>query len=166
MYKDKDRQREANKKAAQRYRDQKVVVMEHIKDMKAKGVTKGVTVSGSGAFVTPKLEAPKVTAFTKTKFGPKRGKDIKCFEDLPPDVQQTIKRISNSNEEFQRRTQIAIHYQHMTGRYEPISDQDFTRALAQAGPGHVRVSKPGDEDYEPQCETSRKFIEGGGLKSR
>ena len=31
--------------------------------------------------------------------------------------------------------------------------------------GNVRVSKPGDADYEPQCEMSRRFIEGGGLKT-
>ena len=134
-YKDKDKQREANRRIQAKRR--------------AKGVTKGVTsqgvtVSDSGTCVTPK-----------------RGKDIKCFKDLPPDVQATIRRVSQSNEEFQRRTAIAIHYQHMTGRYEPNSDQDFTRLMAQAGPGHVRVSKPGDEDYEPQCETSRRFIEGG-----
>lgn len=49
---------------------------------------------------------------------PKRGLDIKCFEDLPPDVQETIRSISQSNEEFQRRTQIAITYQHtFPGRY-------------------------------------------------
>jgi hypothetical protein len=26
--------------------------------------------------------------------------------------------------------------------------------------GNIRVSKPGDADYEPQCETTRAFIEG------
>lgn len=43
----------------------------------------------------------------------KRGLDIKCFADLPPDVQATINRLSESNEEKRRRTQIAIHYQHV-----------------------------------------------------
>lgn len=43
----------------------------------------------------------------------KRGFDIKCFEDLPPDVQATIRRLSESNEEFQKRTGIAIAYQHL-----------------------------------------------------
>ncbi len=41
--------------------------------------------------------------------------------------------------------------------------------------GNIRVSKPGDSDYEPQCETTRAFIEdcrelstieGGGLIKR
>lgn len=43
----------------------------------------------------------------------KRGKDIKCFEDLPPDVQAAINRISESNEEKQKRTAAAIKYQHL-----------------------------------------------------
>ena len=51
---------------------------------------------------------------------PKRGKDIKCFEDLHPEIQATIRAVSESNEEFKRRTAIAIHYQHMfPERYEP-----------------------------------------------
>ena len=44
---------------------------------------------------------------------PKCGKDIKCFEDLPPDVQQTIEILSDNEEEKKRRTGIAIHYQHI-----------------------------------------------------
>ena len=40
-----------------------------------------------------------------------------------------------------------------------VSDQDFTRLMATAGHGHVRVSQPGDIDYEPQCETTKAFIE-------
>lgn len=44
---------------------------------------------------------------------PKRGKDIKVFEDLPPDVQATINRLSESNEEKAKRTQVAIKYQHL-----------------------------------------------------
>ena len=43
--------------------------------------------------------------------------------------------------------------------YPRVTDQDFTKLMAQAGPGHVRVSKPGDEDYEPQCETTRAFVD-------
>lgn len=52
---------------------------------------------------------PKTTRFPAHK----RGQDIKCFEDLPLDVQQTIRRTSDSNEEFQKRTAAAIHYQHL-----------------------------------------------------
>ena len=43
---------------------------------------------------------------------PKRGKDIKTFADLPPDVQATINKLSQSNEEKQKRTKAAIHWQH------------------------------------------------------
>lgn len=45
-------------------------------------------------------------------------------------------------------------------QYPRVSDQEFTRLMAQAKPGNVRVSKPGDADYEPQCETTRAFVEG------
>jgi hypothetical protein len=46
--------------------------------------------------------------------------------------------------------------------YPRVSDQDFTRRLATLPPGSptVRVSKPGDADYEPQCETTKAFING------
>lgn len=48
----------------------------------------------------------------------KRGKDIKCFEDLPPDVQQTIDSLSVVDGKIDQtikvnRTAIAIHYQHL-----------------------------------------------------
>jgi len=81
MYKDKDRQREANRKAKQRQRAKE-------------GMTQADNVIPEDVI-------------------PKRGKDIKCFEDLPVDVQATIRSLSDTNEEFQRRTQIAIQYQHM-----------------------------------------------------
>lgn len=45
-------------------------------------------------------------------------------------------------------------------RYPRVSDQDFTKLMAQAKLGHVRVSKPGDADYVPQCETTRAFVDG------
>jgi len=55
-----------------------------------------------------------------------RGKDIKCFADLPPDVQGTINRMSTNDgkvneQEQHRRTAIAIHYQHVfPDRYHSI----------------------------------------------
>lgn len=48
----------------------------------------------------------------KLSHGLKRGKGIKCFADLPPDVQATIDKLSESNEEKHKRTQIAVQYQH------------------------------------------------------
>ena len=60
----------------------------------------------------PQCETTKAFIEDRPKVEPKRGLEVKVFEDLPPDVQQTIKRISDTNEEFQRRTVIAIAYQH------------------------------------------------------
>ena len=44
----------------------------------------------------------------------KRGKDIKCFADLPPDVQENINRTSDSEQERKLRPACAIHYQNMS----------------------------------------------------
>ena len=49
----------------------------------------------------------------------KRGKDIKVFADLPPDVQSTIETMSKDDAgktdqaAKARRTAAAIHYQHL-----------------------------------------------------
>ena len=86
MYKDKKRQREANRKAQAKF--------------KAKGIIEqGITNQTKANQVIPNI---------------RRGKDIKCFADLPLDVQQNINRISESNEEKQKRTAIVINYQHVT----------------------------------------------------
>ncbi len=149
MYKDKDKQREANRTASQRRRD------------KQKGMTlEGMTIQDEFPHVIPEDILDNCRKRLK-----KRGKDIKCFLDLPADVQQTIYRLCpcvvEDHEERCRRTAIAINYQHLfPDSYEPGSSADFTKLMAQAGPGHVRVSKPGDADYVPQCETTRAFVEG------
>ena len=49
---------------------------------------------------------------------PKRGKDIKCFADLPPDVQHTIDSLSIVDSKIcptvkANRTAIAVNYQHL-----------------------------------------------------
>jgi hypothetical protein len=71
MYKDKEKQREANRKAQVKF--------------KAKGITNrppsGIT---EQEFIE---EAAKVF---DVPTGLKRGKDIKCFADLPPDVQRAV----------------------------------------------------------------------------
>lgn len=46
------------------------------------------------------------------------------------------------------------------GRHKIVSDAEFTKLMAKAGHGHIRVSKPGDPDYFPQCETTKAFVEG------
>ena len=72
----------------------------------------------------------------------KRGKDIKCFADLPPDVQATINRVSESNEEKAKRTAAAIKYQRLfPDNYEP-------KDVVCSG---VVTSKPGDADYNGVC---------------
>jgi len=88
-YKDKDKQREANRIAQAKF--------------KAKGLTgQGITEMGIIGRVLPA----------------KRGKDIKCFEDLPPDVQQSIER--EPEDQRPRRTAGAIYYQHLfPNRYYP-----------------------------------------------
>ncbi|MCJ7482644.1 MAG: hypothetical protein MUO31_06735 [Thermodesulfovibrionales bacterium] len=48
----------------------------------------------------------------KALHGKRRGKDIKCFADLPYDVRATIDRLSADEQEHNRRTGIAISYQH------------------------------------------------------
>ena len=103
MYKDKDRQKEANRIAAKKYRDSMT--------------GKGMTIAPS---ITPKSDIPVI---------PKRGLDIKCFEDLPLDVQQSIHR--EPEDQWPRRTAAAIHYQQLFPyRYHPNSD---TEALPRTG---------------------------------
>ena len=91
MYKDKARQREANRMASQRRRD--------------KGMTQGMTKEG----MTPQ----GMTCVGKP-----------C--------------------------------------YPRVSDQEFTKLLSKAGPGFGPVSKPGDEDYVPRCETTRTYMKDVG----
>ena len=113
MYKDKDKQREANRVAQARF--------------KAKGITEGITNQGI-TLTSPvipeqpllhKAVAPKKYALhIIPKPTPRRGKDITNFEHLPPDVQGTIIRLTTNQDgtvdEQARtnRTAIAIDYQH------------------------------------------------------
>ena len=122
MYKDKDKQREAQRNWVRQKRANK------------QGSTQGST---------------------------KRGLDIKTFEDLPLDVQDTINRLSITDgkvdeAEKARRTAAAIHYQHLFP--DSYNDTSIAGLLAQAELGCVRVSKPGDADYKPMCQTSRTFM--------
>ena len=106
MYKDPDKQREANRERQRRYKaKQKALLSEGVTDE-------------SITFVTP--EGKSVT-FIEGEDDPnesKRGKDIKCFEDLPPDVQQTIDMMSMIDGKIDQtikvnRTAIAVNYQHL-----------------------------------------------------
>lgn len=159
MYKDKDKQREANRQASQRRRD------------KRKGMTKqGVTTEGMTQGVTSYIGCVPETKDTGVTFRPdcvtcehmvdggndraacdiggcnkpKRGKDIKCFEDLHPDIQRTIIGLSIDDMgkvdegEKQRRTAIAIHYQHLyPDRYTPTGYAGTNPNLGSLGTARI-----------------------------
>lgn len=122
MYKDKDKQRDANRKAQAKF--------------KAKGITEGITDR-----VLPQFED---IIGLHLKGVPKRGKDIKCFVDLPPDVQQTISRMSLVNgkiDQFDKakRTTAAIKYQHLFPEsFEPNHFIDVS---------NIVTGKPGDQAH-------------------
>ena len=104
MYKDKDRQREANRKAQAKF--------------KAKGITEGITNQGITLPEKTDLGNTLTTTQAVGVSNAKRGKDIKVFEDLPPDVQQTIDKMSVVDGKIDQtikvnRTAIAVHYQHL-----------------------------------------------------
>ena len=143
-YKDKDKQREANRIAAKKYRD----------SMTDKGMTvKTDVIPKSDIPVIPNATvAEGVTSPFRDDTGKepidfyKRGKDITCFADLPPDVQAAINKMSvvdgKLNEaEKHKRTAAAITYQHLfPDRYEP-----------QAGLDAIVTGLPGDPDYDGVC---------------
>ena len=106
MYKDPDKQREANRERQRRYKARQ-------KALPKQGVTsEGVTIK------LPEHSPNEVAVFERDMLTAKRGKDIKCFEDLPPDVQQTIDSMSivdgrTDNTIKANRTAIAVQYQHL-----------------------------------------------------
>ena len=116
MYKDKDRQREANRERQRRHRSR----CDLIRGYRPKGVTntgcdsQGVTESERDKAI----EFMSKTAGKAERAESKRGKDIKVFEDLPPDVRATINRLSTIDGKIDQiikanRTAIAVHYQHL-----------------------------------------------------
>ena len=126
MYKDKDKQREANRKA------------------QAKFKAKGITNEGITEKVLPQFED---IIGLHLKGVLKRGKAIKCFADLHPGIQQTIDRLSMVDGKIDqtikaKRTAAAIKYQHLfPDRYEP-------QGAVCTG---MVTGKPGDADYNGVC---------------
>ena len=146
MYKDKDKQREANRKAQAKFKakskgiteqgvtEQGITEQEFIKeaakifDVPERTAQGNIRVSKPGdidyepqGVTTQDGYYQKVNQVAKS---PKRGKDIKCFADLPPDVQTTIDRMSINKDGTinqtvkAKRTTAAIKYQHLyPGRY-------------------------------------------------
>lgn len=148
MYKDPDKQREADRERQRRYRANRGLKAYSKGVTNSKRDNKGVTNQGSPIMdelkaerirmqkCEDKLDLLKALAMKdiggKPKRGyigavhevpgltvikPKRGKDIKTFEDLPPDVQDTIDRMSVVEGRIDQiikanRTAIAVNYQH------------------------------------------------------
>ena len=100
MYKDKDRQREANRQAKARQR------------------AKGMTATADNVIPQVIPERTEEVIWESEPGASKKINEIingkpKTFADLPPDVQATIRSLSHSNEEMKRRTAIALAYQQM-----------------------------------------------------
>lgn len=140
MYKNKDKQREANRQAQARF--------------KAKGITKGITEQGITKPNNIDLKLCKcgwpgtIDDSDVNQPSTKRGHDIKCFEDLPPDVQQTIDRMSIVDGKIDQtikanRTAIAVNYQH-------LFPDSYGLGMCPVCTGVV-VGKPGDADYNGIC---------------
>lgn len=163
-YKDKNKQREANRRASKRYRrgpgrvgclQDKTKGMTNegmmppdldirpgydeakqgITDRPPSGITQGVT-------VIPDLDIRAGFDEAKIQGSTKRGKDIKCFADLPPDVQITIQMVSDTDEELEKRTAAAIRYQHL------FPNRYHSTTTVCSG---VVTGKPGDADYNGVC---------------
>jgi hypothetical protein len=121
-YKDKDRQREANAERQRRYKaKQKALLNEGVTGVIPKGVTEMIQdVAANGGEYSFKTVKGEVQDVHHTQH--KRGKDIKCFADLPPDVQQTIDSLSIVEGKIDKtikanRTTIAIGFQRQFGNY-------------------------------------------------
>ena len=108
MYKDKAKQREANRQASRRARIKhrvKTDLTPLAQGMTNEGMTlQGMTHIEDRPKVKPESKCgkehsmecdPKILAeFREGKTSAKRGKDIKCFEDLPPKAQECINKMS------------------------------------------------------------------------
>ena len=135
MYKDKDKQREANRRAQAKFKAKGItegITNQGITDTKDEGITEtvdrltgGLSLEDARKIMMEREgmtseQLDKATDDLTKRSKPKRGKDIKRFADLSPDVQDTINRLSDNEQEHKRRTAIAIDYQHKhPDRYYP-----------------------------------------------
>jgi hypothetical protein len=124
VYKNKDKQREANAERQRRYRDKHKPKPEITPFVTDQDFTKLMAQAGPGHVdYEPQCETTKAFIEDRPKAEPKRGLEVKAFDDLPPDVQQTIDIMSIVEGKIDQtikanRTAIAIHYQHIfPGRY-------------------------------------------------
>ena len=163
-YKDPDKQREANKEASQRMRDKKGmtddcakagivipnVIPKIIPERTAQGNIR-VSKPGDDDYV-PQCETTRafIEGRDKRPETGKRGKDIKVFADLPPDVQEVIHKLSTIAGKIDQRvkanrTAIAINYQHLFPESYEQGQMEITRAEAAAAQA-LR-----DADYYGAC---------------
>ncbi len=136
MYKDKEKQKEAGRERQRRYKAKQKALL-----------NQGVTGKALPSVTLIPRSLANVANEVATAL-PKRGKDIKCFEDLHPSIQAIINGTSKDidgnidQHEHSRRTAIAINYQHLfPNRYAPLT------AICTG----VVNSKPGDADYDGVC---------------
>lgn len=135
VYKDKDKQREANREAQVRFKAKQSLVergiTEKVLPLEPKSVSVipkpdrtvqgNIRVSKPGdADYVPQCETTKAFIEDRPKRmeTAKRGKDIKCFVDLPLDVQLIINEMSLVDGKIDKtikanRTAIAVNYQHI-----------------------------------------------------
>ncbi len=134
MYKDPEKQREANKQASQRRRDkgmtkQGMTVIDERSNEPSNVIPEGVTfrpacvtckdmVDNNGVATCDIGGCDKPIPKDRLEAKPKRGKDIKCFDDLPVDVKLIINRLSMVDGKIDKtikanRTAIAVNYQHL-----------------------------------------------------
>ena len=144
MYKDKNKQREANREAMRRNRAKGASVIPC--DTRVKVIPEDTP---NVILCETEAEAGEISD-SRIKPNPKRGKDIKCFADLPPDVQRTIDKMSTTDgtldkDEKAKRTAAAIKYQHVFPHRFESSHDDGVYPYP-----HV-TGKPGDADYNGIC---------------
>ena len=124
MYKDKDKQRGANAERQRRYKaKQKALLNQGVTDkaLSCDGLkledARNIMMEREG-MTSEQLD--QATERLIKRPSTKRSKDIKCFEDLPLDVQATINQMCRIDDNKidatakANRTAIAIRYQHMT----------------------------------------------------
>ena len=159
MYKDKDKQREAQrdwvrqKRAVKGSTEQGSTVTKadsHV-DASDIGIVKALHASVIPCDARLKVipENTPVVILCETdstdEYKPKRGKDIKTFKDLPPDVQQTIDEMSVVDGKIDQtikvnRTAIAVNYQRLfPGRYYPVSTYHYPQDAAVTGKPGVQI---------------------------
>lgn len=161
MYKDKEKQREANRKAQAKFKAKQGITNKPPSGITSQGITDKALPLCPYCLKRPILSDNAIACeecSQMTLVNPKRGKDIKCFADLPLDVQQTIDHICIERarvglpDDRASRISRAVDYQRL---YPDVDNEGKDRAYRHISPMctidmgfHVPVTgKPGDADY-------------------